>query len=284
MLTTSIDELLLEFIFIKSPLTREDIAILKQKLYNLLGPRIDNKKELDELVICLINIVIRHRKQLRLPDSVNRLVSKYLPIPDAQKYLKGMYLTKSQIQMQLKERKLQIQQRFKKFLHQGKYHDWYDLIRTEYIKRKSSFDELIPYMTAQNLSTVEEEKSTFLWSSLITSEYLRGRSFDELILFITAKNMPNDEIRSQLWMNLITLEYGKGRSFKELVTFMTTQNMPVQNVRHDLWYNLIKKELERGKPYKEFYPFITEQNMPIFHRLNFIFPSSPWASFVVRRI
>jgi len=124
-------------------------------------------------------------------------------------------------------------------------------------------------MTAQNLSTLE---STFLWSSLITSEYLnRGRSFDELILFMTAKNMPNDEIRSQLWMNLITLEYGKGRSFKELVTFMTTQNMPVQNVRHDLWYNLIKKELERGKPYKEFYPFITEQNMPIFDRLNFFY-------------
>ena len=257
MLKTSIDKLLSEFIFSKSLVTKEEI---KQKLYELLGPRIDNKEELDALLICLTDIVIRHRTK-RLPDFVNMIVSKYLPISDARKYLVGVNLPPNQINIQLKERKLQIQQRYKKLLQQGKYKSWDKLIKGEYEKGRP-FDELTPFITAQNI--IDSDQRSYLWHYLMIEEYEKGRPFKELIPYMTAQNLSGEEYtHSDLWDKLIRGEYEKGRSFKELITFVTAQNMPSELIRSDFWHHLILNEYETGRmSFEELIPFITSENIP----------------------
>uniref|UniRef100_A0A6C0K5E9 Uncharacterized protein n=1 Tax=viral metagenome TaxID=1070528 RepID=A0A6C0K5E9_9ZZZZ len=257
-IVNQIVELLMPPIRSDVPLTRTHIQILQDQLRLLLAPQMDLVP--DALIYCLSNIVIRRRKQRSiLPNALNREISRYLSIPDAKKYLVGIDLPSAQITDQIAKRWEQRIKEYQKLIREEKYSSWEELIREEY-KKGRTIQELIPFITAQNIPF----DRTGLWRDLIWEEYNKGRKFQQLLRFITVQNIPNEFRRSFLWSDLLKEEYNKGRmSFEESIPFMTAQNIPDEDNRSFIWNHLIMEEHKKGRmSFQQLEPFITAQNIP----------------------
>jgi hypothetical protein len=297
-IVNQIAELLLPLIRSDAQVTRTHIQILQDQLRSLLASQLVLVP--DALIHCLSDIVIRRRTQrtIRLPNAINREISRYLSIPDAERYLVETDLPSGQIKDQVAKRWEQREKEYPNLIKDGKYSSWEALIREEY-KQGRTLKKLIPFITAQNIrfkydrsvlltDLIREEhkkgRMSFeelirfipaqnipyevilskLWTDLIREEYKKGRTLDKLIPFITAQNIPSEVIRSELWTDLIREEYKKGRmSFEELIPLITAQNIPYEEIRSKLWTDLIWEEYKKGRmSFEELIPFITAQNIP----------------------
>ena len=257
MIVHQIVELLMPPILSDIQFTRTDIQILQDQLRFLLAPQMDLVP--DALIHCLSNIVIRRRKQRTiLPNALNREISQYLSIPDAENYLVGINLPSGQITDQIAKRWEQRIKEYQKLIKEKKYSSWKELIWEEY-KMGATIKRLTPFITAQNIPF--EYMRSYLWRELILEEYRKGRTFQELIPYLTTQNISLEYMRSYLWRDLILEEYKRGRTFQELILFITAQNIPVQYTRSKLWKDLIEAEKKKRKTIQELIPFITAQNI-----------------------
>jgi len=261
-IVNQIAELLLPPILSDVQVTRTHIQNLQDQLRSLLAPHLVLVP--DALIHCLSDIVIRRRTQrtIRLPNAINRQISRYLSIPDAEKYLVETDLPSGQIKDQVAKRWEQREKEYPNLIKDGKYSSWEALIREEY-KQGRTLKKLIPFITAQNIR-FKYDRSVLL-TDLIREEHKKGRmSFEELIRFIPAQNIPYEVILSKLWTDLIREEYKKGRmSFEELIPFITAQNIPYEKIRSELWTDLIREEYKKGRmSFEELIPFITARNIP----------------------
>jgi biotin operon repressor len=257
-IVNQIAELLLSLILSDVQVTRTHIQVLQDQLRSLLALKMVLVSE--ALIRCLSDIVIRRRKQrtIRLPSAVNLLISQYLPIPDARKYLVGTNLLPGQIKNQMEKRWEQREKEYQKLIKDGKY-SWKSLIEEEN-KKGRTLKELKPFITAQNIP--DQITRSLLWGYLIEEENKKGRTLKELKPFITAQNIPNQITRSLLWRSLIKEENKKGRTLKELIPFMTAQNIPDRITHSLLWRSLIMEEYKERMSFDELIPFLTEQNIP----------------------
>jgi hypothetical protein len=237
-IVNQIAELLLPLILSDVQVTRTHIQVLQDQLRSLLALKMVLLP--DALIRCLSEIVIRRRKQrtIRLPSAVNLLISQYLPISDARKYLVGTNLLPGQIKNQMEKRREQMEKRRE--------------------QREKEYQKLL------------KEKYSWSWKSLIEEEYKKGRTLEELKPFITAYNIPGPEDRSLLWRSLIKAENKKGRTLKELIPFMTAQDIPDELIHSSLWDSIIMEEYYTERmSFDELMTFLTEQNSPYYHFFRF---------------